>query len=580
MPMKRESPAPASRKPEKTRGAERPGSSPGESFLGPYAPFAWILLAGILLYARTVFFKFSYLDDQELIVNAFNFISHPSNIPHFFKEDVFHSASGGAYYRPMLTISFMTDALWGGAGPGAYHFTNMLLHLFACCLLYRTLGKLGQKKGPSLFYSLFFAVHPVLAQAVAWIPGRNDSLLAVFTLLSFISFLSFLEDRRPAGLAAHLLFLLLALLTKENAVLLCPLCLFYLIFMNGKEPASRPGAPLFAGWTAVVLSWLLARNAVLKAALAGGGYDIPGSLAGNSPALISYLGKIVFPFNLGTFPALKDLPLSYGAAAAAATLILLSASRTKRAGFAAFGALWFFSFLAPSLIQARGIVPNFSEHRLYLPLMGFVFLLAELDIPGTLRLSRRAGAALGMCVLLFLGIIDISYCGSFSDKIHFWKKAVESSPSRAFNWNNMGAMYYLDGDLPKAESAWKRAVLIDPSEPRVNCNLGLLYMDRGEIKEALRYFLEEIRIDPRYDKVYFNLGLLYYRSGSADKAADAWETALRLNPDYSKVYICLARLYRGKDSEKARSYIERMRKRGLTAPDGEQRGRAAFRSLP
>ena len=105
-------------------------------------------------------------------------------------------------------------------------------------------------------------------------------------------------------------------------------------------------------------------------------------------------------------------------------------------------------------------------------------------------------------------------------------------------------------------------------------------MDRGEIKEALRYFLEEIRIDPRYDKVYFNLGLLYYRSGSADKAADAWETALRLNPDYSKVYICLARLYRGKDSEKARSYIERMRKRGLTAPDGEQRGRAAFRSLP
>ena len=548
------------------RKAEAAGNLFNDAFFNSYKPFAWICLASFLLYISTGFFNFSYLDDQELILDAFNFISHPSNILNFFKEDVFHSGNG-VYYRPMLTISFMLDALWGGKNPGAYHFTNMLLHLFACCLLFRTLAKLNFNRGQSFFYALFFTVHPVLTQAVAWIPGRNDILLTIFVLLSFSSFLAFLEGRKRTQLAAHLLFLLLALLTKENAVFLCAICLFFLVFIDKRVPQGGRRTPLLAGWTVVVLAWFFARSVVLKATLANEGYNIPRVLVKNSPAIIPYIGKIFFPFNLGTLPVLKDMPMSYGIITVGITAVMLYASRSKRVNFIIFGILWFLLFLLPSFIQANAFIPNFSEHRIYLPFIGFIFLLLEADVPGILRLSRRGRAGLGAGVLVCLSMITLSYCGSFRDKISFWKKAVESSPSHAFNYNNLGAMYYMEGNLPDAESMWKKAILINPLEPRVYCNLGLLYMDRKELEKAKECFLEEIKINPRYDKVYYNLGILYYYSGFTDKTILSWETALKINPNYAKVYESLVRLYHEKnDVDKEKFYAGQMCKRGFAVP--------------
>jgi len=39
--------------------------------------------------------------------------------------------------------------------------------------------------------SLLFAVHPVSAQAVAWIPGGNDPLATIFIVSAFIFFINY-----------------------------------------------------------------------------------------------------------------------------------------------------------------------------------------------------------------------------------------------------------------------------------------------------------------------------------------------------------------------------------------------------
>ncbi|MCX5784534.1 MAG: tetratricopeptide repeat protein [Elusimicrobia bacterium] len=561
------------RKHKDIRTIEAAGVLSGDAFLNSYKPFVWIFFVGFLLYFRTIFFNFSYLDDNALILDKFDFISRASNIINFFREEVFHSHLGGSYYRPMITVSFMLDALWGGKNPGAYHFTNVLLHLFVCCLVFRVLVKLNYNRALSFFYALLFTVHPVLTQAVAWIPGRNDILLALFTLLSFISFLSFLEGRKRAQLAAHLLFLLLALLTKENAVFLCALCLFFVVFIKKEsEPAAGGNLSLFAGWILVVSGWFLARSAVLKTIIGNSDFNIIRSLMENSPALIPYIGKIFFPFDLGIMPVLKDLPMRYGVCAGIITGALIYVSRAKRANYVAFGIFWFLLFLLPSFIRSGSAVPDFSEHRLYLPLTGFIFMLAELDIPGILKLRGRGALALGAGVLCLFFLIAFIHCGNFRDKISFWKKAVESSPSYAFSYNNLGSMYYLDGDLPNAESLWKKAVSVNPEEKLVYGNLGLLYMNRGKFKEAEEYYLKEIKLNPLYDNVYLNLGILYYGGGFVDKAELSWEMALRINPDFAKVYANLAFLnYQKKDITKAKFYIEQMRNRGFyVQPELEQ----------
>ena len=69
-------------------------------------------------------------------------------------------------------------------------------------------------------FALIFAVHPALNQAVAWIPGRNDSLLALFVLASALAFVRYVENRNWQWLGAYLALSLAALLTKESAVLL------------------------------------------------------------------------------------------------------------------------------------------------------------------------------------------------------------------------------------------------------------------------------------------------------------------------------------------------------------------------
>ncbi|HNW45139.1 MAG TPA: tetratricopeptide repeat protein [Elusimicrobiales bacterium] len=548
--------------------AGTPEAYPAGSFFASYKPYAVIAFAGLLLYFRTVFFDFSYLDDNGLM-DKFDFISKLANLPDFFRRDAFNAVSGGSYYRPMLTVSFMLDALWGGKNPGAYHFSNLVMHLAVCGLFYRVLLKLNISRAPAFFWALFFTVHPALTQAVAWVPGRNDILLAFFVLLSFLSFLAFLEERTKTRLAAHLLFLLLALLTKETAAVLCALCAFYLAFMRERQRESGGDALLWAGWFVVVAAWLAARAEVLKNVMGDAPFDILASLSGNFPALAAYLGKIFFPVNLGILQVLRDLPAWYGLAAVGLTGFLIYASKTKRVNYLVFGGLWFLLFLLPSFIQSSAAVPNFSEHRIYLPLAGFIFLLAELDLRGVFKLSGRGAAAAGAVVLCLLAAVSFFYSGHFRDKISFWKKAVASSPGSAFNHNNLGAMYYLDGDLSNAQRVLEAAAAINPGERRVHSNLGLVYMDTGRPKEAEAEYLKEIAIDARCDNAYLNLGLLYYDLGLVDKAEAVWETALLINPDFAKVYTNLAVLnYRRRNAARTKYYIEQMIRRNIYVPPG------------
>lgn len=184
-------------------------------------PVPALMAAGALLYFKTLFFGWTYLDDNVLVINNTAFLSDLSNILQAFRQEVFHiTHCSAAYYRPVLTVSFMLDAFFGGQNPFIYHFTNIAVHIAVSCLVFLLLQRIGYKRPSALFFSLIFTVHPALAQAVAWIPGRNDSLMALFGLSAFIFFLDFLKSGSIYYYCAHLFFLGLAFFTKETALIL------------------------------------------------------------------------------------------------------------------------------------------------------------------------------------------------------------------------------------------------------------------------------------------------------------------------------------------------------------------------
>jgi protein O-mannosyl-transferase len=533
------------------------------------APFAgWkacaaLCLAGGLLYLRTLGFGLSYLDDNRLL-EKLPLLSDAGNFFKLLRLDAFADEGVGSFYRPVLNLLFMFDTLAGGGSLWMYRLTNLLLHLGSCCLLLRLLGRLGFSRGAALFWSLFFCLHPALVQAVAWIHGRNDPLLAVFALGSLLGLLAWLEGRRPRDLAAHFLLFGLALFTKESAVMLVPLFAL-LLLVPGVKGRRKALAPPAAGWLALLIFWAWARAAVLPSFTGDAPFDFEAALTRNLPALLSYLGKAVFPAGLGILQVMSDLRPAYGLAAAALLAAAWRYTLPEKRPLALFGLAWFFLLLLPTLVQSAASVASFSEHRLYLPLAGLIVTLAALtarkDTPGPGLLL--AGGAL----LLFWSGLAYSYSGHYKDRLSFWRKAAASSPGSAFNHNNLGAMHYLEGDLYGAERLFLRAAALNDGEPRVHGNLGLVYMDTGRLEKALPEYLREAELFPLNALNYLNLGLLRYRLGDAAGAEADWERALRLEPGLEKALVNLAVLnLRKGDRLQARLYAGQLRLRGYAVP--------------
>jgi 4-amino-4-deoxy-L-arabinose transferase-like glycosyltransferase len=128
-------------------------------------------------------------------------------------------------------VSFMFDKLISG-NLFAYHLTNLLFHISSCILLYVFFIRLKIRSDVSFILALLFAVHPVLSQAVVWIPGRNDSMLTTFVLASLIYLINYCSTKKWHNLFFHFLFLALAMFTKESGIILPILALGYLFLFE------------------------------------------------------------------------------------------------------------------------------------------------------------------------------------------------------------------------------------------------------------------------------------------------------------------------------------------------------------
>jgi tetratricopeptide (TPR) repeat protein len=426
-----------------------------------------------------------------------------------FQQDVFYLSSSCSYYRPILTLSFMLDAQISGQYPFFYHLSNVLYHLTASLLFYLFLKKLKIEEKVSFLLALIFLVHPVLTQAVSWIPGRNDSLLTIFTLATFIFLIEYLEKRKITNLIFYFLFFFLSLFTKESAILI-PLFSIFFILLFYKEK-SNYFLELFLGWWGIGFFWFIARQNALKNFFYLSPSEMTSALIFNFPALFLYLGKIFFPFNLSVLPTLKDSIFFWGFLALLVFILFLWWSKKINFKLFVFGFLWFLFFLFPNFIRPNSkITADFLEHRIYLPLVGFLVIFVSLEKIKKIFLEKKIFV---FFVIIFFSVITFFHQFDFKDRLTFWQKAVFSSPSSPLAHRNLGAMLYFDGKIVAAEKEYEKSLEINPNEPMANNNLGVIYLDKKQLKKAIVYFERELKINPNYDNALFNLGLAYYQLG-------------------------------------------------------------------
>src|SRR5262249_21252404 len=119
---------------------------------------------------------------------------------------------------PLTWLSLMLDSTLLGTSAGAYHVTNVLLHVANTLLLYVLLARTTAREAPSAAVAAVFAVHPLHVESVAWIAERKDVLSTLFLLLALLSWVEWTATRARSRHALALGFYALALLAKPIVV--------------------------------------------------------------------------------------------------------------------------------------------------------------------------------------------------------------------------------------------------------------------------------------------------------------------------------------------------------------------------
>lgn len=513
-------------------------------------PLLLIVAVGSLLYVRALSFDYTNFDDNSLIQDNQAYISDITNIWDAFKKSVFITGSD-VFYRPVQTIWFILNAQFGGDKLFVYHLSSILLHFLAAYLVFLLFKRLKRSEETSLFLSALFVVHPLCSQAVAWVPGVGDMLVTVFSIAGFLFFLDFVEGQQRKHYVLHLLFFALALYTKEIAVGIMVVCFGFLHFIKREQTISYNKKVLLAGWLGVLVVWYLMRDSALKGQDSKGISEMALSAVNNTPVFIQYIGKVLLPFNLSVMPVMKDSTFIFGLVACLMMVLGLYLSRERRNAWLIFALVWFIIFLLPTLIQTSTFrIHQAYEHRMYLPLIGFLFLASETDWVKNFSTEKMLDRVLAPVLLLFFFVLTFVHVKVFSNTKTFLDNAVSTSPNSSLAHRNLGIHYQDNNLLKEAAEEYLKSLALNPHEKDLHNNLGVIYDSWGKKDLAEKEYLAEAQMNPGNGQAFHNLGVLCALRDENEKAENYFKKSLAVRQNRGS-FEQLALLYQkmGKKEE-------------------------------
>ncbi|MBL7999827.1 MAG: glycosyltransferase family 39 protein, partial [Candidatus Kapabacteria bacterium] len=529
---KKQQPVPA----QKTAGHENIIST---TFEAPVFGLPWwvgaIILAvvSVVLYIPSLDGGYTDLDDTIFVRDFEQYNRSDSNYLYSFKRGVF--AINDNYYRPLLLNSFVWDRHREGKltatlhpidlGQGTtddisqYRETNLLLHILCVVLVLMFLRFHLRHETIAFAGALLFALHPAFVQAVAWIPGRNDTLLTFFALLYALSSWCYARNGRAWLPVIQFVALLGALFTKETAVLLVPAVLVTMLMLQYIRLADKRLWVMTAIGAIAGAAWFVARNAVTSQAEPLMQSEVTDSILDRFPLLWQSLGKLLLPINLNVFPWVGDTSNIPGLIAAllcaGIAAWLWRADRRRELMWFATGILWYVLFLLPAVIVPSSLNREAFEHRLYLPFAGVLLALcaAGLAVARTWSLAPRNILLAGVVLATVAGTYSFMRLDLFTDKFRFWESAVASTPSAAYPRMMLAARYYRDKLNPRkseAEKLFAEAYARDSAQKYLNYYMGNLAIERGDADAAARYYKKEIAKDvPILTEICSKMGRYY-----------------------------------------------------------------------
>lgn len=435
-------------------------------------------------------------------------------------------------YIPLTWVSLMADAEWGHMDPGVFHMVNVGLQAANVLLLFLWLVRVTGRRGLAWAASLWFAVHPLGVESVAWVVERKDVLSLFFILLALHAYTSYAKarDLQRTGHAYYLLSLLAALaalLSKPIAVVTPALLLaadFWPLKRRLRWGLLAEKAPFIAMSAAAAGATILAQSAIMARPDQISGL---GRVAMLFHALSHYLGKAVWPAGLCVRPFVRPVPgLAWGAGVGALCFAALTyaAWRGRRdEPFVAFGWAWFMAALLP----VSGILQTgtqwLADRFAYIPMIG----LAVGGVWTLERLTRNRRA--------------VFWIAALTPALAWAVLTARQIPV----WRNSGTLF-------------AHALRIDNDNYLAHNKLGFYLSEQGDTVNALRHLHEAFQQNPEHRTVRHNLGRELARAMMLSQAEAVHRGTLERFPDDFVTWVDLGNIAmaRGDFREAERLYEE------------------------
>jgi tetratricopeptide (TPR) repeat protein len=456
------------------------------------------------------------------------------------------------HYMPLTWLTLGFDYVLWGMNPVGYHVTSLAFHALNAVLCFFVLyglfrrGRPGDDPAPLLWAAaagaLFFSIHPLRVESVAWITERRDLTSGCFFFLTLLAYLRMTGEE--SGTAAHRKWLALSVLAFVGSCLCkamgmtLPLVLLLLDVWPLKRIAPgrtaavlREKIPFFLLMgVAIVATGIGQRHA--KALYSYEDYPLSQMLGQPGYRISFYVLKTLLPFNLS--PLYFYLPqmgvwhvVGWAVVLGVTALVLLRRRQQPAAAVAwiAFGLL-----IAPvsGFAQAG---PHFAADRYtYLACLPFAALFSVAVLLAGPDRRRIAGVAAG-ALLAGLGVLTLLQCRVWSDSLTLWNRVVDREPDIYFSLQNRGSAKSDLQDWHGAIADFSRSIELNPAFPKTWYNRGVARASLGDHAGAIEDFSRSLRLEPRQPGALSARGLSRSKLGDRTGAAADCDEAVRMGPD-------------------------------------------------
>lgn len=525
-----------------------------------------------------------FWDDQDNIL--FNTYVHDWQYfsRYFTENNVAGRGLVSNYWRPLpLTIWSVEWHLWQGWAPG-YHFVQIALHVSAAYLLFLLLLRLFEKRWIAFFTSLLFLAHPLQTEAITYVSGISDPLSANLLFAGLLLYIRWRSANKLLSYSPIYILLLgtylLSLMARETAVFFIGYFVLVEFVLHAKTHKTILWKRLifdsvFSLWPFVFLAlgYVALRAGPLNFENTFNLYNEQNQFTQSVTIRIltffriitHYLQLLFWPFDLHMERSvelaanLQHLDVLLGGfvliVSFAAALFFL-----KKSPVVTFSIGWIMLGLFPTsniLVPINGLM---FEHWLYIPMIGFWFLLLWIATKAPHK-TKPFSLILFFVFLIFLLVRTIKQNALWRDPIRFYNYTLTYAPKSYRVLNNLGMAYADANDHVQAVQTYERAIHINPTVSVGYHNLGNSLLNQGKKEEAIQSFEKAISLQPNFLFSYKALAQLYLTDKDYTNARLILERSLDNIQNPTQTLFTLAQIaYEEKDITRAIGYLEKARR--------------------